>query len=242
MFSKYANLAELRYRNEIQLREIGYHEPQMWIDKIVASGRLQILPYLYKNYHLKISGDVLELGAGSCWLTAELSKLPQVTKVYAVDFSEQIMTKIAPEVIKALGGNKEKIVLLIEDFHKLYFSDNSFDFVMVDSVLHHTEYLNIILQEARRVLKDKGKIMVMREPILPLIHMPWDKKITSKAAENYGVIEKCYTLNVWKKYFLSAQFQPIFLKINFSKGFKGLIAKLFNGIIKSDFCILAVKR
>ena len=37
-----------------------------------------------------IHGKVLDVGAGTCWLSGKLSLLPEVTRVYPVDLSEKV--------------------------------------------------------------------------------------------------------------------------------------------------------
>ena len=87
--------------------------------------RIPIFHFLRKEYNFK--GEVLELGAGSCWLSALISKEPQIKKVYALDISKKLLEVVGNKIIDALKGDKRKIKFVISDFHKIPFDNNKFD-------------------------------------------------------------------------------------------------------------------
>ena len=97
-FTELANPAELTYRNEIQLTEDRYREVADWIDIVTKDGYLEVLPYLRRR-GIEPRGKGLELGAGMCWLSAQLSTLPQVERMHALDLSEKLLSEVAPPVM-----------------------------------------------------------------------------------------------------------------------------------------------
>ena len=62
----------------------------------------KFVPFLTKRCGLEIRGRVLEIGAGAGWLSAELSKLPQVVEITTTDVSARLLKTDAPKVFKLL--------------------------------------------------------------------------------------------------------------------------------------------
>lgn len=186
---------ELKYR-ESQLGEDLDSELEKALTKIYEDGRLINLREI-KRLPITIEGRVLELGAGSCWFSSELSKFKEIETIYAVDFSKTLLARIAPRIMEKLGANEGKIKRIAADFNKLPFKNCSFDSVVVDAALHHAVDLKKLLVEIKRVLTDNGIFLAIREPVLPL----WRKRIKKSFAleeKARGITENIYTLYEWK--------------------------------------------
>lgn len=237
-FSEYVNFDELKYREEFQRQD--FDSFQKWKERIF-NNRLRLIPYLRERYDIKFSGKILEIGAGSCWLSSELSKIKEVSEINALDFSEYLLREVAPRVMDELNAEKSKITRKLGDFHDLDFENEYFDFVVTDSSLHHTEYLIRVLKEIKRVLKKEGRLIAIREPVRPLIGLFLQdrNKVDSRKK---GIIENIYSLKEWQVFFKRAGFELIFYKINFSTGLKGLIARYLNGLIKADFVLEGIPK
>lgn len=63
-------------------------------------------------------GDVIEIGAGTGWTTAALSRLP-VRSITAVDFSRHRIEVLAPRVLQHLGGDAAKVRFIAADIFSL---------------------------------------------------------------------------------------------------------------------------
>ncbi|MBU2638682.1 MAG: methyltransferase domain-containing protein [Nanoarchaeota archaeon] len=202
-----ANLAEMDYRNKVQLTQEKYDSPQKWL-QMINDGRLSYVPKLKE---FRIYGRVLELGAGSAWLSSELSKFPAVKKVYCLDFSEAILSRVTPVIMKHLNADTTKITRIVGDFNKLEFKDSYFGFVFFDAALHHITDMDSVLSEIRRVLKPNGKLIAIREPVIPILR-PWIKASFGKEDKEQGVTENIYTMKEWRGFFarngLKLQFFP----------------------------------
>ena len=142
----YADLKELNFVNSFKGRGDDYEK--RWRSAIIA--RTPIVAELDKD--VEFAGNILEIGAGSCWFSAELSKIPRVQRIHALDFSERALKEVAPSIMRALNAQEHKITCIIGDYHNLPFDNKMFDFVVIDAALHHTNYLNILLKEAGRGL------------------------------------------------------------------------------------------
>ena len=208
-----ANQDELRYRNTVQLSQPLYSDVGKWSNR-QEHNKLSVVPFLLAH-NLIPAGEGLEIGAGTCWLTAELSKMTQVRLVHALDFSEVLLTQVAPEIIRRRGGSLEKIRFHVGDFHKLPFDSASLDFVTADAALHHTDELDAVLREIFRILKPGGRLIAINEPGMPFLLRPFARLLTAKHGEHekqFGLIENIYTEDQWRAYLEDAGFEATFLR------------------------------
>ena len=104
--------------NKAVILENNFHE---FMKKVRY--RLPIFTFISRQY--KLQGTVLEIGVGSAWLSASLSKITDINKVYALDISQDILNKIGEKVIIELNGNKEKIDFIIKEMNRVL-KDNGF--------------------------------------------------------------------------------------------------------------------
>lgn len=245
-FSTKANLDELAYRNKIQLSEKKYATIDKW-KKFTQFGVLNIIPFLLKQ-GVFFKGKILEIGAGACWLSSELSKIDKVQEVYALDFSDVILRQIAPHIMHYLGANTSKITCVVGDFNDLRFEDRTFDFVVCDATLHHSSNLPWLLNQIRKVLKDDGTVVAFREPILSPLKLlaKFQEKRFGVEEKKYGVTENIYNLNEWREYFDRAGFEACFFPYIHHTNLKGRIVRFsplrfLNGYLFSKFIFIASK-
>lgn len=228
-FSEYVDKGELNYREEIQLNEDDYNEISKWLDRI-NDGRRKIMPFLCDT--LKIRGKVLEMGAGSCWLGSELSKIDAVTEVVCLDISEPILVKIAPHVMDHLNADENKITRVVGDFNKMNFESGMFNFVIFDAALHHipSESMKRVLKEVKRVLRDDGIGVGIREPFLsPVpIYNFFSKRSFGYQGKRAGAVENVFTYRQWRKKFGDAGFifyaLPYFRDRRYESKFKNAVS------------------
>lgn len=101
-------------------------------------------------------GTVLEMGCGAGVLSCNISKLPNVNKVIALDYSRVAVEELLPIVIEKFGANKNKITCVHGSFNAMELDDNSVDFIVSTGTLHHAEDLAKTAKECFRVLKPGG--------------------------------------------------------------------------------------
>ncbi len=111
--------------------------------------RVKMLTKGLKPHHY-----VLEVGCGTGLLTKEIVKTG--AKVYSLDISQDLIN-IARD--KARGKN---VTFLCSNAYELGFGEETFDYIVGMSVLHHLD-IDRTFREFVRVLKDGGKI-VFSEP------------------------------------------------------------------------------
>ncbi|MCX6781905.1 MAG: class I SAM-dependent methyltransferase [Candidatus Magasanikbacteria bacterium] len=137
-----------------------------------------------KNRILPFFGDlknrtILDVGAGTGRLSIALAK--KGAKVTALDSSA--------EMLKVLSKKDRSVKVQIGDAESLPFDDNSFDFVLAAFLVVHLKDPSRFFDEAYRVLKDGGRLIVtninQKEP--PEIETP---KGTIKIESYYHRPEK----------------------------------------------------
>lgn len=239
--TRYANLLELKYREEIQLREPQYENVQKWYERV--QDRIHIIPFLERR-GIRFYGMILVLGAGSCWLPSMLSKLSTTRRIIALDFSKTLLTIVAPAIMKYLKADVSKIVRVRGDFYDLsYFKENSFDFVIYDAALHHADFPMITLREASRVLKSSGKILCINEPVAPSLSPFkefWKRKLGC-CERKWGVTENVFTLDEWRSIFNKCDltFRAIKLELKVRSKLAGL--PVINRLVPGSYCFEARK-
>lgn len=112
----------------------------------------------------RVVGRVLDLGAGSCWATALLSRLEGVREVVALDLSSGFLQRVGARVIARLGGDPGKISFTASTFEAMPFGDCHFDAVFAIAAVHHSLAPLRALLEARRVLRPGGLLIVVECP------------------------------------------------------------------------------
>lgn len=112
----------------------------------------------------KIKGAVIDVGAGTCFLSAKLSQLPAVEKVYAVDLSERFLTSTGAHILEHFGAAMDKMTFVITDFNDIPLPTASVDTAFIFAAIHHSLSPIKTLQEVARALKPGGTIFILENP------------------------------------------------------------------------------
>ena len=130
----------------------------------------QFNKYLKRGVKFNIKDKViLEIGCGhggiSCFLAVNGAK-----DVFGLDINEYNLqtAKSFKQILNSKLGNAEIPVSFInENVHNLSFDDNYFDIIIADNVFEHFDDNVRVMLECKRVLKEKGKIII---PSFPSIY------------------------------------------------------------------------
>lgn len=201
----------------------------------------RFVPFLTRKCGLEFRGRILEIGAGGAWLSAELSKLPNVVEVIVTDLSPLLLQEEAPKVFELLQASTAKITRTPGDFHKLDFPNNHFDFVVCSAVLHDAANIVQVLREAKRLLKPGGKLVAIREPVWPLVKIKSRSKMVARLVAT-GVNERYYTLKDYKEFFRQAALPLEVKRVNTSTGFKYFFNAMVNGLTHARYAFIGTKR
>ncbi len=113
--------------------------------------------------YLKNKTIAIDVGGGTGWLSAFISKFDSVEKVIMVDSSMYSLTIMAPEIIRLMKGEQEKIFFVEGLFFPLLVEDSLVDAVFLCSSLHHAGNLSVLLKEVNRILKKEGLLFILNE-------------------------------------------------------------------------------
>ena len=100
--------------------------------------------------------DILDMGTGTGEIPIGI--FSNVKSINAIDFSHE-MIRIARK--KARKKGIINISFLVEDGNQLNFEDNSFDVILIINLLHIVPEPENIINEAKRLIKKEGKIIVV---------------------------------------------------------------------------------
>lgn len=164
--SKLADQAELRYREEIE----RYDDPRRDVVRFIEGKELKrVLETALETAGIAPAGTVVELGAGTCWLSSTLATRPQVERATGVEFSDRRLTALAPIAIAHSGAPPAKVERLIADFYDHGIPDETADYVFTDASFHHAANPARLAGVIARLLRPGGYVVLLREPTLSIL-------------------------------------------------------------------------
>lgn len=112
---------------------------------------------------LELEGDMIaaDFGSGSGGWTIPLAKRLKFGKVYAIDILEEPLSALRNKSEAERVYNIETIHSNVEAKNGSKLQDLSCDLVLVTNLLFQAEDKKAIIKEAKRVLKKKGKILIV---------------------------------------------------------------------------------
>ncbi|MFH1744870.1 MAG: methyltransferase domain-containing protein [bacterium] len=139
---------------------------------------------MFKEFLKNNNKKVLEIGCGTGLFTKEIAGTEN--EITAIDISSELC-EIAKNRI-----NKKNVVFLVDDVCHTKFSNNSFDFIIGSSVLHHLD-VDSALEEFHRLLKPGGQIIFTEPNMLnPQIalqkNIPFLKKMAGDSPDETAFI------------------------------------------------------
>lgn len=139
-----------------------------------------------------IRGRVIDLGAGTCWNTAILSRLDEVDEVVALDLSERFLTEVGGRILRHFDADLQKVGFAVGSFNAVPFPSGSFDCAFLVAAIHHSLSPIKTLLEARRVLRRDGTLIVMESPA-SLIRIRRERARALQLSRSLDATELCYT-------------------------------------------------
>lgn len=187
------------------------------------------------------AGVVVELGAGSCGLSSCLSRLDNVSKVYAADISTIRMNNMLSHSVKILGADPAKIETVECDFNsRLPFEDASIDAVLFDAALHHSRTMWGLLAECNRVLRPSGLLIAQREAYITPLRARGQLAELLRSPEVLAQVSENRYLREQYEYYLEASgFAVSFIPVSQSSLKRSL--RPLNGILFTDGVLFARK-
>lgn len=148
-------------------------------------------------------GVVVELGAGSCALSCNVSRLSTAKRIVAADISSKRMQLAIDRSAEILKAQREKISTVECDFNgRLPFEDASVDAILFDAALHHARNIWNLLSECRRILRPGGKLIAQRESYLSALRADSQVGVLLKTPEVSAQVSENMYLKAQYEYYL----------------------------------------
>ncbi len=114
-----------------------------------------------KAFGLRENMIVADLGAGSGFYTISAASLAPNGKVYAIEIQKDFLITIKNKAVELGLKNVEYLLGDIEKRGGTKLKDEITDAVIVSNVLSQVEDRNKFIDEAKRILKSKGKLLLV---------------------------------------------------------------------------------
>jgi ubiquinone/menaquinone biosynthesis C-methylase UbiE len=157
------------YWNDVQ-EELG---KEFWIEdgdydkcrRYLESTKM-LAEYFQAESFVRDFGDRLEvadLAAGIGWSSALLSKVSRVATVHSVEISKHRLERLFPHCAAMFDADTRKIRRYLGSFYDVKLPASSIDVVFFSHAFHHADKPASLLAECDRILKPKGRIVVVGE-------------------------------------------------------------------------------
>jgi SAM-dependent methyltransferase len=149
-------------------RTIPGRHAEPWLN-VIDSHEPSSLPgfeLILKNpaVRARMRGKAMDVGAGTCWLSAKLSRLPEVDQVLAVDLSERFLATVGLRVMKQFEADLRKLTFVTSDFNDMPIESESADCAFLWASIHHSLTPIKTIREVGRCLKKGGTLFVFESP------------------------------------------------------------------------------
>jgi len=125
---------------------------------------MDIFSFLKMNREVwkSCKGIGLDVGGGVGLVSSIIAKKKSVKKIYCVEIVKNAVTKCQPIIKKKILRKKEdKVVSVLGSFDNIELKRSSVDFLVAWDSLHHSSNILKTLKELKRILKKKGKFIII---------------------------------------------------------------------------------
>jgi SAM-dependent methyltransferase len=239
-FSTLADADELRYREDLE----DYPDPLRQVPVFIEGKELVAkLEWSLRRAGLSPAGTVVDLGAGTCWLSAALVRAPEVERAIAIEFSRRRLEELAPVAMAHLDAPAEKIERVVADFYNHGLGAEIADWVFTDAAFHHAADPVRLAGVAYDLLRPGGHVVLFREPTVTALRRRRDHGVE----DEHGAFEREYRPDRYLEFLRQAGFQASTFPA--SGGFRSLKARALlrppmawlNGVLFSEFTYVGRK-
>jgi SAM-dependent methyltransferase len=143
---------------------------------------------------------VLEIGAGRCWVVAELAR--RGAEAVGLDILTHKYLGLETADVWMTANPALYFERVLGDMNRLPFQPGVFDFVVATASMHHTETLDQAVQETARVLNPQGCVLLINEPLVLTASSRPDLSQSPEILHN--IVETRPTYTEWVSAFESA--------------------------------------
>ncbi len=143
------------YYQSLPFRDLSGRHPREWQLRAASFRLLQ--KWLQQNY-AETPLRILDVGAGSGWMSRELAARHNVLAIDA---------NAGPHGLAALPSAQRRFLAVQAELEFLPLASSTFDLAIANASLHYTRHVETLLEKISRVLRPGGKLIVMDSPVYP---------------------------------------------------------------------------
>jgi len=177
-----------------------------------------------KLVKLKPESRILDSGADVCWSTAKFTEMGH--ECCAIDINHHM---IASDIF--IEGKNIYFERILADMNNLPFRKKTFDAVFTIGSLHHTEDLINTVKNFHKVLDDKGKLILINEPINSGVNPVTDSEFGGYDYE-LGINEHTYKITEYYKAAHEAGFRFKLYMLNYPYAAENRVKKIIIKTLK----------
>ena len=151
-------------KGEIDIHEIIHEHKYQADDYVLNAKRLSQLAKAEKVIGSKISGNVLEVGAGDGSISVHLAQRDVVKKVYSMECNKPAVDHLIRRNFEKNGVSEQKYELVLGSFNDIKLK-NYFDYAIALGVLHHSGNLIRTMKSIFSSLAPGG-VLISQEPYM----------------------------------------------------------------------------
>src|SRR4051812_14721547 len=130
-----------------------------------------------------LSGQGIDLAAGTLWAARTLLAAGPVERLYCLEFSRHRLLELGPLQLEHDEVELRRVVLVYGSFYALRLPDGALDFALLSQAFHHAEHPDTLLAEMHRVLRPGGVGILVGEHIIrPRDYVLYAAKVTASFA------------------------------------------------------------
>lgn len=114
-----------------------------------------------KQFGLRENMIVADLGAGSGFYTIPAAEMASTGKVYAIEIQKDFLITIKNKALEAHLNNVECLLGDVEKIGGTKIKDKIVDAVIASNILFQVEDEDKFIEEAKRILKPGGKLLLV---------------------------------------------------------------------------------
>ncbi len=146
--------------------------------------------------YLQLKGDekVLDVGAGRCWSTRYFARKGCYCVALDITANKFIGLETADVYFTSDNVYFERV---LGDLEALPFKDGTFDIIFSSAALHHSAYLDRVLEEISRCLATDGRLAVCNEPCVGVLRRVTKRKKPNGEETHRGINAYLHTFPEW---------------------------------------------
>lgn len=114
-----------------------------------------------KAFDLRENMIVADLGAGSGFYTIPAAKMVPMGKVYAIEIQQDFLKTIKNKTVESHLNNIEYLLGDVEKIGGTKIKDKIVDAIIASNILFQVEDKEKFIEEAKRILKPEGKLLLI---------------------------------------------------------------------------------